>query len=90
MAYWAPTVLFARFHPVNSIAYLINAFELLAVGVIVVCIIFLARRNLIRLKRFTSKDLNGWPRSDANLILITEIILMSLFLFMNASDTLLQ
>jgi heterodisulfide reductase subunit C len=37
-----------------------------------------------------SKDLNGWPRSDANYILITEIILMALFLTMNAADTLLQ
>ena len=81
--------LFARFSP-KYYAYLINAFELLAVGVIVVCVIFLLRRNAIRLKRFMSKDLNGWPRSDANLILITEIILMSLFLLMNASDTLLQ
>jgi heterodisulfide reductase subunit C len=81
--------LFSRFAPAFY-AFLINAFELLAVGVIVVCVIFLLRRNIIRLKRFISKDLNGWPRSDANLILIVEIILMSLFLLMNASDTLLQ
>jgi heterodisulfide reductase subunit C len=81
--------LFARFAP-KFYAYLINAFELLAVGVILVCIIFLIRRNIIRIKRFISKDLIGWPRSDANLILIVEITLMSLFLLMNASDTLLQ
>lgn len=81
--------LFARYSP-KYYVYLINGFELLAVAVIAVCLIFLARRNIIRLKRFASKDLNGWPRSDANLILITEIILMSLFLCMNASDTLLQ
>jgi len=70
--------------------FLINFFEILAVGVIVVCIIFLARRNIIKLKRFISKDLNGWPRSDANYILITEIVLMSLFLTMNATDRTLQ
>ena len=81
--------LFARFSP-KYYAYLINGFELLAVGVIFVCVIFLARRNIIRLKRFASKDLNGWPRTDANFILITEIVLMFLFLFMNANDTLLQ
>jgi heterodisulfide reductase subunit C len=81
--------LFAGFSP-KYYAYLINAFELLAAGVIFVCVIFLLRRNVIRVKRFISKDLNGWPRNDANLILITEIILMSLFLLMNASDTLLQ
>lgn len=69
---------------------LINSFEFLAVGVIIVCVAFLARRNIIKLKRFISRDLDGWPRSDANYILITEIILMTLFLTMNASDTLLQ
>lgn len=77
--------------PLGSVYnWLINAFEFLAVGVILVCIVFLVRRNIIKLKRFISKDLNGWPRSDANYILITEIILMSLFLTMNASDLALQ
>lgn len=70
--------------------WLINAFEFLAVGVLTACLIFLIRRNIVKLKRFISKDLNGWPRSDANYILITEIILMTLFLTMNAADTLLQ
>lgn len=70
--------------------WLINAFEFLAVGVLAVCVIFLIRRNVLKLKRFISKDLNGWPRSDANYILLTEIILMALFLTMNAADTLLQ
>src|SRR5688572_27250637 len=70
--------------------YLINAFEVLAVLVILGCAIFLVRRNIIKLKRFISKDLDGWPRSDANYILITEIVLMLLFLTLNASDTLLM
>ncbi len=69
---------------------LINFFEILAVGVITVCVVFLCRRNFLKLKRFISKDLNGWPRSDANYILIAEIILMSLFLTMNATDRALQ
>ncbi len=59
--------------------WLINGFEFLAVGVIFVCVVFLIRRNILKLKRFINKDLNGWPRSDANYILITEIILMTLF-----------
>ena len=71
-------------------SWLINGFEFLAVGVLSVCVIFLIRRNILKLKRFISKDLNGWPRSDANYILITEIVLMALFLTMNAADTLLQ
>lgn len=70
--------------------FLINAFEVLALTVLVACIIFLVRRNIIKLKRFVNKDLDGWPRSDANYILITEIVLMSLFLLMNAADTQLQ
>jgi len=69
---------------------LINSFEVLAVIVIVFCIVFLIRRNVLRVKRLAHKDLNGWPKSDANYILITEIILMLLFLKMNAADTLLQ
>jgi heterodisulfide reductase subunit C len=77
--------LLGSFYPI-----LINGFELLAVGVVIVCIAFLARRNIIKLKRFISHDLDGWPRSDANYILITEIILMTLFLTMNATDTMLQ
>ncbi len=70
--------------------WLINIFEFLAAGVLLVCVVFLARRNMLKLKRFISKDLNGWPRSDANYILVTEIILMSLFLTMNAVDLALQ
>ena len=70
--------------------FLINSFEILAVGVIFVCVIFLFRRNIVRVKRLASKELNGWPKSDANYILITEIILMTLFLTMNTSDQLLQ
>jgi heterodisulfide reductase subunit C len=74
----------------ESYHWLINAFEFLAVAVILACIIFLGRRNILKLKRFISHDLDGWPRSDANYILITEILLMTLFLTLNASDTLLQ
>jgi heterodisulfide reductase subunit C len=70
--------------------FLINFFEVLAVGVIIVCAAFLIRRNIIKLKRFISNDLNGWPRSDANYILITEIVLMCLFITMNAADRALQ
>ncbi|HEX6180005.1 MAG TPA: Fe-S oxidoreductase, partial [Chitinophagaceae bacterium] len=66
-------------------SFLINSFEFLAVGVIIVCVAFLVRRNIIKLRRFISHDLDGWPRSDANYILISEIILMTLFLTMNAT-----
>lgn len=70
--------------------YLINAFEWLAVGVIVVCVIFLFRRDVLKIRRFNQPELKGWPIRDAHIILVTEIVLMSLFLLLNASDTLLQ
>ncbi len=77
-------------YTVGLYSWLINIFEILAAGVLLVCIIFLARRNIVKVKRLVSKDLNGWPKSDANYILIAEIILMSLFLLMNAADRGLQ
>lgn len=70
--------------------FLINCFEILAATVLIACVIFLIRRNIVKLRRFVSKDLDGWPRTDANLILVTEIVLMSLFLCMNAADRALQ
>ncbi len=71
-------------------SWLINAFELLAVGVLLVCVIFLLRRTLLKVQRFMKRDLDGWPRTDAHVILITEIALMSLFLTMSAADRALQ
>lgn len=70
--------------------FLIGFFEILALLVIISVIIFWARRNVIKLKRFISNDLKGWPKTDANYILYIEIILMLLFLNMNATDLHLQ
>jgi ferredoxin len=69
---------------------LIGFFELLAVGVIVTCIIFLARRNVLKLRRFWAREMTQWPRTDANLILVFEIALMLAFLTWNASDAVLR
>ncbi len=69
---------------------LISVFELFALLVILACVVFLIRRNLIRLNRFWNKEMTLWPRSDANIILVTEILLMSSILIMNASDGILQ
>lgn len=68
----------------------INVFEILAFGVTVVCVVFLVRRNMLYIKRLSSNDLAGWPKTDANLILVVEIILMSLFFLMNGADQALQ
>ncbi len=70
--------------------FLISFFEFLAFGVLAVCVVFLIRRNLLIIPRLFSKDLDGFPRLDANIILTAEIVLM-LFLFtMNATDSILQ
>lgn len=70
--------------------FLIGFFEILAFLVIISVIIFLIRRNLMKISRFISNDLSGWPKSDGNYILYIELVLMFLFLNMNATDQVLQ
>ena len=74
----------------TSYDVLIASFEILALLVVVAVTAFWIRRNIIRLKRFASKDLTGFPKSDANNILYFELVLMTLFLLMNATDLHLQ
>jgi len=69
---------------------LMNVFEFLAVGVLLSCVFFLIRRNILRLPRFRSAEMKGWPGLDANIILVTEIVLMIAILSMNAADQILQ
>jgi len=69
---------------------LMNVFEFLAVAVLLACVFFLIRRNIMKIPRFWSAEMTSWPRMDANLILVTEIILMSAILTMNATDQILQ
>lgn len=69
---------------------LIGSFEILAVLVLIAVFAFWTRRNIIKLKRFTSSELKGKPKKDANTILYFEVVLMSLFLIMNATDIYFQ
>lgn len=69
---------------------LMNIFEFLAVAVLLSCVAFLFRRNILKVKRFWNYEMTRWPRLDANIILITEIVLMLAILTMNATDQLLQ
>lgn len=79
------------FSPLGNIySILISIFEVLALLVLIACVIFLIRRNVIRIKRFLSPEMGGWPKTDANLILIAEILLMTAFLLMNVVDVQLQ
>ncbi|MEO9483312.1 MAG: (Fe-S)-binding protein [Ekhidna sp.] len=69
---------------------LINFFEFLAMGVIFSCLVFLIRRNILRVNRFKKIEMVGWPSLDANLILIIETLLMIAILGMNGADQILQ
>ena len=70
--------------------FLIGSFEILALLVLVACVVFFIRRNAMTIKRFKMKEMLGWPKTDANIILIVEVFLMGAFLKMNAADQVLQ
>lgn len=80
--------IFASIGPVYD--YLIASFEILAALVLLGVVVFWIRRNVQRLKRFMSPEMKGWPKNDANIILYFEVVLMGLFLTMNAADAQLQ
>ena len=65
---------------------LIGTFEILATLVFIAVVIFWFRRNVVKIKRFLSSEMKGWPKLDGNLILYFEIVLMGLFILMNATD----
>lgn len=69
---------------------LIASFEVLALLVLIGVIVFWIRRNVLNIYRFLSRELKGWPKNDANYILYFEMVLMVLFLVMNATDYQLQ
>ena len=83
---------FAR--PLGSFyGVLIGLFELLALGVLVSCSIFLIRRSILKVERFQPsrhREMNGWPQLDGKVILVFEIVLMLAILTMNAADSALQ
>lgn len=80
--------LFSHFGTIYNIA--IGFFEILAFAVILACVVFLARRWVVKVPRLNMPELKGWPVKDATLILTIEIVLMAALLKMNAADQLLQ
>ncbi len=76
--------------PESIYGFLIGSFEILAVLVFVSVILFWTRRNVIKLARFWKSEMTSWPKNDANYILYFEMVLMTLFLVMNATDTSFQ
>lgn len=82
-------------HRILSIAggfydVLIGSFDILAVFVLLACVVFLVRRNIGHIRRFEMREMTRWPKADANIILLTEIVLMVAFLTMNTCDVILQ
>ncbi len=70
--------------------FCLNFFEFMAMAVVIACVVFLIRRNLLKTARFWNTEMTSWPRLDANLILIIEILLMAAIFTMNATDQILQ
>ena len=68
--------------------WMIGVFELLGLGVVAACVVFLWRRNVSGPARlYKASDLAGWPARDANWILIIELVLMGALFVMNAADS---
>ncbi|WP_452224358.1 4Fe-4S dicluster domain-containing protein [Lacinutrix chionoecetis] len=76
--------------PESVYGFLIGSFEILAALVFIAVVIFWIRRNIIKLKRFMNPEMKGWPKNDGNFILYFEMVLMALFLIMNATDSSFQ
>jgi len=76
------------FMPVLGLFYffLINFIEFLSLLALIGTFFFLWRRNLLNIPRFQSVELNGWPKLDANIILVLEIILVFFIFLMNSAD----
>lgn len=79
--------IFLNYIPISVYGFLIATFEILAALVFAVVVVFWLRRNVSNIKRFLSTEMKGWPKNDGNYILYFEMVLMSLFLIMNATDT---
>jgi len=69
--------------------FIVSLIEILSVLAFIGTIAFLARRNLLKIPRLVKSELNGWPKLDANIILIAEIILICFIFMMNGADEVL-
>jgi len=70
--------------------FIINFIEVLSLLALIGTFIFLARRNLLKIPRFQSVELKGWPALDALIILLAEIVLVSFIFMMNTADVALH
>ena len=70
--------------------FIINFIEVLSLLALIGTFIFLARRNLLKIPRFQSVELKGWPAKDALIILLAEIVLVTFIFMMNSADVALH
>ena len=70
--------------------FIINFIEILSLLAFIATVIFLARRNLLKIPRFHKDEMTGWPKLDGNLILYGEILLLIGIFSMNGADVVLQ
>ncbi|MGY0392377.1 4Fe-4S dicluster domain-containing protein [Bizionia sp. KMM 8389] len=82
--------IFSSVLPDSVYGFLIGSFEVLAALVFVAVTVFWIRRNIIKIQRFWKSEMTGWPKNDGNIILYFEMVLMTLFLVMNATDVTFQ
>lgn len=70
--------------------FIISFIEVLSALALVATVIFLIRRLILNIDRFQKKEMIGWPKKDAILILIGELLLVTGIFMMNGADTVLQ
>ncbi len=69
---------------------IISSIEVLSLLALVATFVFLYRRNLLKVPRLVMSELNGWPKLDANIILLGELLLVTGIFTMNGADSVLQ
>ena len=70
--------------------FIISFIEILSVLALIATIAFLSRRNLLKIPRLNMKEMNGWPKMDANMILYMELVLVFCIFAMNGADEVLH
>ncbi len=70
--------------------FIISSVEVMSFLALTATFVFLYRRNLLKVPRLVKSELNGWPKLDANIILIGELLLVTGIFTMNGADFLLQ
>ena len=80
------------FAPYLGVLYtvIISSIEILSFLALIATIVFLARRNLLKVPRLVMPEMGGWPKIDGNLILIGELALVTGIFMMNGADVVLQ